>query len=168
MKKFNTKQLVVMALMIAMEVVLTRLLSIQTPEIRFSLGFLPIAVTAMMFGPLSAGIVGALADFIGVSLFGTGTPFPGFVLSGFLIGATYGLLMYKRVGQMLYIVIAVLIVTVAIQLALDTLWVHMIIGTPYVVLLPMRAVRSLIMIPVQIILIKSIAHTLRSMKMIGA
>jgi len=160
MRKFGVLQLVIMALMLAMEVVLTRFLSINTPVIRIGFGFLPIAVVAMMYGPISAAIVGALADFIGANLFGTGAYFPGFTLTAFLMGATYGVFMYKRPGKMFYIVASVLVVTIAWQLAMDTLWVHMITEVSYVALLPWRIARTVVMIPVQIILIKSIARVL--------
>ena len=160
MRKFGVLQLVIMALMLAMEVVLTRFLSINTPVIRIGFGFLPIAVVAMMYGPVSGAIVGALADFIGANLFGTGAYFPGFTLTGFMVGATYGIFMYKRPGKMFYIVASVLVVTIAWQLAMDTLWVHMITEVSYVALLPWRIARTVVMIPVQIILIKSIARVL--------
>jgi len=149
-----------MALMLAMEVVLTRFLSINTPVIRIGFGFLPIAVVAIMYGPISAALVGTLADFIGANMFGTGAYFPGFTLTAFLIGTTYGVFMYKKPGKMFYIVASVLIVTIAWQLATDTLWVSMITGASYVALLPWRIVRSVAMIPVQIILIKAIAHVI--------
>jgi len=160
MRIFSTKQLVTMALMLAMEVVLTRFLSINTPMIRIGFGFLPIAVVAVMYGPIRAALVGALADFIGANMFGTGAYFPGFTLTGFLIGATYGVFMYKRPSKMFNIVASVLIVTIAWQLALDTLWVHIITGTPYVALLPWRIARTVAMIPVQIFSIKAIFHVL--------
>jgi len=164
MKKISTKQLVIMALMIAMDVVLTRIFSIQTPVIRISFGFLPIAIVAMMYGPISGAIVGALGDIIGASLFATGAYFPGFTLTGLLVGAVYGLFLYKRMEKMPNIIASVLIVTIILQLGLDTLWVHMITGTPYVALLPWRAVRTAAMIPVQIILIKYVARSLINLK----
>lgn len=160
MRSFNTKQLVIMALMIAMNVMLARFLSIQTPTIRICFTFLPIAVVAMMYGPISAALVGALADLLGSLLFPVGPYFYGFTVTAFLMGATYGVFMYKRVGKMFYITISVLIVTVIWQLALDTYWLHMLWDVPYVSLLPWRIVRTVIMIPVQVALIKAIAHVL--------
>ena len=169
MKNISTKQIVIMALMIAMDIVLTRILSIQTPIIRISFGFLPIVITAVLYGPLSAAIVGTLADFTGASIFSIGAPFPGFTFTAFLTGAVYGLFIYKRPGSTFHIVTAVLIVTVILQLGLDTLWVHMITGSSYIALLPPRALRTVIMIPVQIILIKSLIRMLHSygVKLVG-
>jgi len=161
LRKFGTKQLVIMALMLAMEIVLTRFLSINTPHVRIGFGFLPIAVVAIMYGPISGAIVGALADFMGANMFGTAAYFPGFTLTGFLLGATYGVFMYKRAGKMFHIVASVLIVTVAWQLFMDTYWLHIIWGTPYFPLMfPWRLVRTAIMIPTQIILIKAMSHVI--------
>jgi len=162
MQRFNTKQLVVMGLMIAMEIILSRFLAIQTPTIRIGFGFLAIAVTAMLYGPISAAIVGALADIIGVTFFTGNALFPGFTVTAVLMGLVYGLFMHKRMGKTMPIVIAVLIVTIVLQLGLDTHWVHMLTGTPHIALLPPRVIRTIIMIPVQIILIKVIARVLIS------
>ncbi|MCL2202636.1 MAG: folate family ECF transporter S component [Defluviitaleaceae bacterium] len=157
----NTKRLVVIALLIAMEIVLTRVLSIQTPQIRLSLGFIPPAVLGMLFGPLYAGIAGAIADILGFTLFVTGPYFPGFTLTGFLTGATYGLFLHRKTPPtgkfpLWRIIVAVFTVTVALQLALDTLWVSMMTGTSYVALLPWRGVRTVIMFPVQLIALRFI------------
>ena len=55
-KKFDVKKLIQISLLIAIEVILTRFCSINTPIVRIGFGFLPIAIIAMMYGPLSAGI----------------------------------------------------------------------------------------------------------------
>ena len=158
--------MVVMALMVAINIVLVRFLSIPMATIRIDIGFLPIAVTAMMFGPISAAIVGVMADIIGVTFFSPFTMFPGFTLSAFLIGMVYGFLIHKHKRNNFTTILAVLIVTIIIQLGLDTLWVHMITGNPYTALLPLRAIRTAVMIPVQFILIKSIAHAFKALKVI--
>ena len=70
MKKANlTYQLIVMAFLIALEIVFTRFLSIQLPIARIGFGFLPVAVTAIMFGPIKAGICYAIGDVLGMLIF---------------------------------------------------------------------------------------------------
>ena len=88
MSKFNTKKLITLSVLVAMDVVLTRFLSINAWNTRIGFGFVPMVIAAMMYGPLSAGIVAALADFIGAILFPTGPYFPGFTFSVFLRSAS--------------------------------------------------------------------------------
>ncbi len=66
----STKALVQCALLIAISIVLTRLLTISTPFLRINLGGVPILLAGVLFGPLGGGIVGALADLIGGTLAG--------------------------------------------------------------------------------------------------
>jgi len=187
MKKVKLKDIAIIALLIAMEVILTRFLSIQTPVVRIGFGFLPIVIVAMLYGPVYAGAAAAMADLLGAMLFPIGPYFPGFTFTAFLIGAVYGLFLYKRnpdkdvvkdtaegaaegttgstndgtVGKdkkgllrdLIRIGIAVLIVTVVLQLFLDTLWISIITGSEYIVWLPLRAIRTAFMLPIQIILI---------------
>jgi len=154
MKKPNVKRLVLTAMLIAIEIVLTRFLSIQTPILRISFGFLPITVIAILYGPVYAGIGAAIADLIGVMLFPTGAFFPGFTLTAFLTGVTYGIFLYKRPKNLINICAAVLIVTMVLHLALDTWWVQLLTGKGYIALLPARIIKNFIMAPIQVFCIR--------------
>ena len=54
-KNNHVMKLVIISLLIALEILLTRIFCIQTPLLRISFGFLPPALTAMLYGPLWAG-----------------------------------------------------------------------------------------------------------------
>ena len=75
MKNPLPRTLVTMALLIALEVVLTRFLSINLPIVRIGFGFLPVAIAAILFGPLWAGIGYAVGDLIGMLIWPTGAYF---------------------------------------------------------------------------------------------
>ncbi|MCR4435663.1 MAG: folate family ECF transporter S component [Clostridiales bacterium] len=145
----NTRVLVFMALFIAMDVILTRFLSIQTPIIRIGFGFIPVALAGMMFGPAIGGVTAALGDIIGMIVFPKGAYFPGFTLSAFLTGATYGLVLYKKPKSILRIFLAVAVVVLFIDIGLTTVWVSMTTSTAYKALLFTR-VTKLAMIPVEV------------------
>jgi len=152
----NTKKIVVIALLIALEIILTRFLAIQTPTIRISLGFVPIAIIAIMYGPIYAGVAAAVADFMGVSFFSAITPFPGFTVTAALMGFVFGLFLYNHRDRHLGLVricMAVLIVTIVLQFGLDTLWLQIITGRGFFEILPTRIVRTLIMLPLQLVCI---------------
>ena len=96
MKNNSVKKLVEISLLIALEVILTRFCSINTATLRIGFGFLPIAIIAMMYGPLSAGVAYALGDLLGMMIFPNGSYFPGFTLTAFLTGVIYGLVLYRK------------------------------------------------------------------------
>ena len=120
--KFDVKKLIQISLLIAIEVILTRFCSIQTPIVRIGFGFLPIAIIGMMYGPLSAGVAYAIGDLLGVALFPTGSFFPGFTITAFLTGIVYGVFLYNKPKTWPRIIGAVLTVCLVINLGLDTLW----------------------------------------------
>lgn len=92
----KTRPMVFIAILVAIEVVLTRFFAIETPIIRVGFGFVPIALSAIIFGPIIGGITAATADVLGMLLFPKGVYFPGFTLSAFLTGLTYGLFLYNK------------------------------------------------------------------------
>ena len=149
------KTITYMGLFIALEVILTRFLAIQTPIVRISFTFLPIALSAMLFGPLFGGIAAALADLVGMMLFPSGPFFPGFTLTAFLTGATYGLFLYKKPATLVQISLAVIVVTVVITLGLDTVWLWLSTGQGIWAILPVRIIKALIMARIQVTVIQA-------------
>jgi ECF transporter S component (folate family) len=146
----RTQKLVLVALFIAMEIVLTRMLSIETPIMRIGFGFVPIAVCAMMFGPVRAGAAGAISDIIGVALFFRGgTPFLGFTLSAILVGVVFGLFLHKSKGHWFPIMCAAAINSFLIGMLLNTYWLTILTGNPFLYLLPTRIVQALIIFTIQ-------------------
>jgi ECF transporter S component (folate family) len=154
MKKQNTKRIVHIALLIAIEIVLTRFCSISTPFVRIGFGFLPVAIAGMLYGPLCAGVTAAAADFLGAVLFPIGAYFPGFTVTAFLTGVVYGAFLHKRSKSWVYIGCAVLTILLGLNLGLDTVWLWMITGKGYIALLPLRILKCVLMIPVQVIMIR--------------
>ena len=153
MKNNSVKKLVEISLLIALEVILTRFCSINTATLRIGFGFLPIAIIAMMYGPLSAGVAYALGDLLGMMIFPNGSYFPGFTLTAFLTGIVYGVFLYNKPKTWPRIIGAVLTVCLVINLGLDTYWLFILTGKAYMALLPTRIMKSIIMIPVQTFMI---------------
>ncbi len=160
MLKMNTKKLLYLALFLATELVLSRFLSIQTPIVKIGFAFLPIAMSAVMFGPFWAAACAGCADFLGAILFPVGPYFPGFTLTAILTGLVYGIFLYKN-SSWARVIIAVLIISLVLNLCLDTLWLHMLFGESYFVLLPTRILKSVIMAPVQILVVRLVVTRLK-------
>ena len=152
--KNNSAKLIQIALLIAIEIVLSRFLSIATPIVKISFAFLPIAIIAILYGPIYSGIAGGAADFIGAWLFPIGPYFPGFTITAALTGVVYGIVLYKKPKTWLKIATAVVFIAIALNLCLDTYWLKILFNKAYLALLPTRIIKSCIMIPLQIITIK--------------
>ena len=85
-----------MGLCISLTVIMSYILAIHTTFIHLTFGFIPTAIFAILYGPVAAGIMAAIACFIGMLLFGQGVFFPGFMVSEFLVGYIYGYFLYKK------------------------------------------------------------------------
>ncbi|MEG0292502.1 MAG: folate family ECF transporter S component [Anaerovoracaceae bacterium] len=147
-KKITTEQLVIMAFLIALEIVLTRLLSINLPTTRIGFGFLPIAFCAILFGPYWAALCYAIGDIIGASIF-MPPPFPGFTVSAAITGLIYGFIFYNKPVTTKRSFVASLLILIPISLCLNTFWLQIIVGKGFLVLLPTRLLQVAILIPIQ-------------------
>ena len=152
------------ALLIGIEVVLSRFLSIRTPVVRIGFGFIPMAMAGMMFGPTYGFAVGAISDLLGATLFPSGPFFPGFTLVTGLSGMTYGMLLHPKNGEtwsqknfFFRVLIAVLIINIPLELGLNTLWLTILYDKAYLAMIPVRFVKQLVMIVVQTVTV-NIVH----------
>ncbi|MCI2106957.1 MAG: folate family ECF transporter S component [Intestinimonas sp.] len=144
-------RIVNLAVLIAIDVILTRLCSVNTLFFRISFGFLPVVIAAMLYGPWYAGAGAAIADIVGTLIFPTGTYFPGFTLTAFLTGAVYGLLLYRKHRSVGQIIAAVLLAALLFEVGLNALWLHILTGKGMLALLPIRLVQAGIMVPIRIV-----------------
>lgn len=152
------------ALLIALEVVLNRMVSINTMGLKIGLAFVPMALCAMLFGPVWAAASYAAADFIGAMVFPIGPYFPGFTIMNAFMGLIYWLFLNRgvfvrsnqlrpAVGQWIDISLATVINCLVFGLLVNTLWVSMLYASKggywywfayrlsqYVVLVPLHLI----------------------------
>lgn len=152
-KKSATSRLVIMAFLIAMEIILTRFCSINTPILRIGFGFLPVATMGIMFGPVWAAAGYAIGDLLGMLIFPSGAYFPGFTLTAFLTGLVFGLFLHNREITWKRVLPASLIIILGCNLILDTLWLSILMGDGFIALLPTRIFKCAVMLPIHLILI---------------
>lgn len=137
---------------IAIEIILSRFLSINAWNMKIGLNFIPIVLCAMLFGPIYAGIVAALADFLGATLFPIGAYFPGFTLTALITGIIFGLFLYKKQNA-LCIICSVSINQLLLSLLLNTFWISLLYDAPFIELLISRIPQCAILFIIQISLI---------------
>ena len=169
----NIRVVTVLAMLVAMEIVLNRFLSINTAGWKIGFAFIPPTVAAILFGPIESAIVYALSDFIGAMLFPIGAYHPGFTACAFFMGIIAGLFLNKRPLAFLgvkkqwkkirffpNIVIPVLINCSVIGLLVNTLWVAQLYGSKtYYGWFLYRLPEYAVMIPVQLVLIPVLLKT---------
>ena len=119
-KSKTLQQLTVSALLIALDVVFTRVLAINTPLMKIGLGFAAVALSAMLYGPAWAALTAALGDLAGSLMFPTGAYFPGFTLTAALTGLIFGLFLYRRENSWLRAFLAALSNCLLVTLLLNT------------------------------------------------
>lgn len=89
---FSTRNMILMAALIAMQIILARFLSIQASDIlRISFESVPVILAGMWLGPLSGAIVALIADVLGTIIHGYGIWFPPIALGPILVGVISGL-----------------------------------------------------------------------------
>ena len=162
MKKqvFTTKTLAVMSLLVAIEVIIARFGTIRpTNSLKLSLDFVPVVISAILFGPFPAMIISILADVLGAFLFPVGPFFPGFTVTAAMTGLLYGFLLYKD-QSMPRIVLAVLLQQGILSLLLNTFWLKVLYGLPYLPTLVGRLVQAGVMSALQIVLIPLLAKAI--------
>ncbi len=100
----STRKLVFAGLLIALEIILSRFVQIPVPffEIskdRISLGFLPVAVAGMLYGPVGGGLIAGGADIIRAVILPQGGAInPLYTLTALLRGVLYGAFLHKSTG----------------------------------------------------------------------
>lgn len=162
-RKLDTKLVVIAGLLVALHIILSRFCSINAWNIKIGFAFAVIFVAAYFYGPWFAAIVGGIADVVGASLFPSGAFFPGFTVTCILSGVVFGVFLYKK--QTTWRIIgAVAVDQLILGLLLNTYWISVLYGSPYVPLLATRAVQCLIMAPVMYFTISALSKLLARSK----
>lgn len=145
--KVNARCVSMIGVLVALELVLSRF-TIHTWNLKIGFGFVPVVVAAIFYGPLAAGLVGAIGDVLSAILFPVGAFFPGFTLTAFLTGVVFGIFLKKKQNPG-NIVLSVVIVQFVISQGINTFFISFLYGSPFVALFFTRIYQTLIMSAVQ-------------------
>ena len=147
--KINTRKLALSAMLITLDLVLTRVLAINTPLMKIGFGFAAVAVSAMLYGPFWAMLTAALGDIVGALLIPVGAFFPGFTLTAAVTGLIYGLCLYGHRGSVARPIVAALLNCLLVTLLCNTALIAYISGNSYAVLFTARIVQFFVMFPLE-------------------
>lgn len=151
MAKFNRRYSIYLvsfcAIMLALQIVFSRFLKIDTGVIRFSFGFVPVMLVSVYYGIPASIAVWALSDVLGSVLFPSGAYFPGFTLTAALMGLCCGFFMknlyeIRSLRALARIAVCVFINQFILSLFLNTFWLTIIIGKGFGALFVSRLISS--------------------------
>ena len=164
-KKTSARTLTMLALLVAMSIVFSRVLSISTGFVRFNLGSLPVLLAALLFGPGAGFAVGAVADMIGGVLAGYAIN-PLITLGAGSVGLVSGLL-YRSLHEMrlgLRLQISVLLGHFVGSMVITSLALRLFYGYPWATL-AVRIPNALILSAVNVVLLRILLENRSLMKL---
>ncbi|NLZ52437.1 MAG: folate family ECF transporter S component [Thermoanaerobacteraceae bacterium] len=164
MKKISTKELVHLSLLIALNIVLSRVASIRinigaVEGIRIGFGDFPTIMAGIMFGPAAGGLVGAIGDMIGYYINPAGVYVPLITFSAALKGMIPSLVLKftKRPNHSLWqLIIAIAIGQITTSIILTPYFLQLAFNIPFFATLPARIVAQAINVPVYAVLAQRI------------
>lgn len=166
----STRVLVLASIFVAMNIILSRLGAIMlfNGSVRFSFGNIPLIVSGLVLGPVVGAMTGGIADLLGFFINSHGGAFhPGFTLSSILTGIIPGVIALLfptgKKYSLLSVISSNISILIIVSLLLNTYWLSQLQGAAYLVLLPTRAVTSIIITVLNILitypLVKSLEKT---------
>ena len=115
---------------------------------RFS-DILDIVRCGIAFGPGIGAIFGGMMDILKYLLKPDGGAFFfGYTLSAMIAGVIYGSILYKKPLRIWRILLAEFLVKLFVNCGLNTLWLNMMNGKAFMAILPARALKNAIMLPI--------------------
>ena len=163
MKKNDIRRLVIASLLIGLNIVLSRLVSISNANFKISLSFITLVIAAYLYGPFYSCLVGGASDLIGSLLFPIGVYNPLFTLTAILSGLIYGLFLYKEL-KIKNIILSVFIDKLIISLLINTLVISILYKTSFKALFLTRLHTNIIMIIIEMAIIVSLKNFLMRLK----
>lgn len=156
--KVNARCVSVIGVLVALEIILSRF-TIHTWNLKIGFSFVPVVVAAVFYGPVAAGLVGAIGDVLSAVLFPVGAFFPGFTFSAFLTGIVFGILLRKK-QNLPNVLLSVAIVQLCISQGMNTFFISVLYGSPFRALFVTRMYQTLVMSVIQVVSIVLISKKL--------
>ncbi|MBP5426891.1 MAG: folate family ECF transporter S component [Clostridiales bacterium] len=162
------KKVLISSFLLVSCIVVERLMSIRLPFISIGFKFIPFMFSAMLLGTKYATVIGVTSDIIGRLMFPMSYFFPGFTLSAGITGYLYGKFLYTD-GKieankkfLTRLILCVIIVTLVVNVGLNTLWITYITDKASRVILPIRFLKQIIMVPVEIMVMYILTDRMQS------
>ena len=147
-------RLVIVALLLALEVILGTFFTVNFAGIaKIGFGFLPIAMIAILYGPVWSGAAYAIGDVLSWFIKPEGAYFPGLTFTCLLAGTVMGLFLYRKDITFTRCAACFLVIVVFLDFLLNTFWLHLLMKQGFIALLPSRVVKCLITFLIEVLLV---------------
>ncbi|MBE6059977.1 MAG: folate family ECF transporter S component [Clostridium sulfidigenes] len=155
----KTSSLTGLALIAAINIILGSLSIQLSPILKIGFSFIAVGISALFYGPVATGFVGVITDVIKYMIRPNGPFFIGFTFNEFLGGFITGLILYKKPVSIKRIFITRLVIMIVINLVLTPIWLSIMYGKGIFVAYSVRIVKSLILLPIETIVLYSVLKT---------
>lgn len=148
-KELKSVRTITTAAMLAAIAIILGMFSISIGNyIRIGFSSIPNGVAAYLFGPVVGGIFAGVLDVLKYIIKPTGAFFLPLTLVTILAGILYGVMYYKKKLTFGRVLLTKFIVMLICNVILNTLCLSVLYGQGFLVLLPARALKNLIMWPI--------------------
>ena len=155
-KRIGAREIALMGLLIAMQIVLTRHFVVQTEFFRISFSFIAVILMGWLFGPLFAAVGNGLADLFGFFLRPMGMYFPGYTLTAVVEGIIYGMFFHNKTITLKRNILVNLLGSIA-STGLNTVWLLITMGkVSTFAYLPARLGTAAVLLLVKIIVVQGL------------
>lgn len=159
---FDIRTLIFLALLAAMQIVLSKVVSIDIGFARVTISNLPVILAGLWFGPIAGGTCGLVADVLGCFLKGFGVN-PLITLSTMIWGIIPALMRPLMKGsktrKIAVLCVSILITTVCGTLVLTTLGLVWMNGYDFAAIMPGRLIQWAVLTPVYCVLAAALYYS---------
>ncbi len=147
------RKIAIIGMLLAAQVVAGMFISIRTPWATIGFTFLPLSLTAILYGPFWGAAAAVMGDFL-IATLGPYGYYPPMATTALLSGLVFGLFLYKKPLTIQRVTLCVLVEAILCSILVQTFWISTLTGKGYFVLLPVRIFQNLVTTPVSIVCIR--------------
>ncbi|ADL04741.1 folate family ECF transporter S component [Lacrimispora saccharolytica] len=131
--------------------------------IRVSFSSIPNGMVSYLFGPVVGGLFSGSMDILKYLLKPAGAFFPGLTLVTVLSGIMYGCMYYRKPVTLRRVLVSKFLVMLVCNVILNTMCLSVLYGKGFMVLLPARVFKNLVMWPIDSMIFYTMAKALDTM-----
>ncbi|UUX33167.1 folate family ECF transporter S component [Fundicoccus culcitae] len=152
--KLSALNITVLGVVLAFRILITFVPAFSVGNyVEIGIGFIGAALTGALFGPWYAMIVSVANDLITTSMQGYQF-FIGFTLSAALGGLIYGYMLWRKEITWKRVFTTVLIITLVVNLGLNSLWIRIMYGQAWIAFMPARIAKNAVSLVLNTVILK--------------